>query len=81
VQIFNTILQTRDAKIVIIPNSQAIGDAVINYNMVTKKRIEVTVGISYSDSIDKAREVMHKVADESEYVLHDDGVIIAVKEL
>jgi small conductance mechanosensitive channel len=24
---------------------------------------------------------MHKVADESEYVLHDDGVIIAVKEL
>lgn len=81
VQIFNTILQTRDAKIVIIPNSDAIGAAVINYDMVHKKRIEVTVWISYSDSIDRAREVMHKVADESEYVLHDEWVIIAVKEL
>ncbi len=81
VQIFNTIIQTRDARIVIIPNSDAISGAVINYNMVGKKRIEMTVGISYSDSIDKAREVMHKVADDSDYVLHDEWVVIAVKEL
>lgn len=81
VQIFNTILETVDAKTIIIPNSHAIGSSIINLSMVNKKRVDIDVGISYSDSIDFAREVMHKVADANEMVLHDEGVTIAVKEL
>jgi len=81
VQIFNTILETRDSKIVVIPNSQAIWEPVINYNTVIKKRVEITVWISYGDSIDRAREVMLQVAKDSKYVLQNEEVLAAVKEL
>ena len=81
VQIFNTIMETRDSKIVVIPNSLAIWEPVINYNTVVKKRIEVSVWISYSDSIDRAREVMFQVAKDSKYVLQNEEVLAAVKEL
>jgi small conductance mechanosensitive channel len=37
VQIFNTILETVDAKTIIIPNSEAIGSSIINLSMVNKK--------------------------------------------
>ena len=81
VQIFNTILETVDARTIIIPNSEAIGSSIINLSMVDKKRVDISVGISYSDSIDKAREVLHKVADANDMVLHDEGVTIGVTEL
>ncbi len=81
VQIFNTIVETPDAKTVIIPNSEAIGSSIVNYSMESKKRVDIDVGIGYGDSIDKAREVMHKVADDNKYVLHNEGITIAVKEL
>lgn len=81
VQIFNTILETVDAKTIIIPNSQAIGSSITNLSMVSKKRVDIDVGIAYTDSIDFAREVMQKVADDNKMVIHKDGVTIAVKEL
>lgn len=81
VQIFNTLLETVDAKTIIIPNSQAIGSSIVNYSMLEKKRVDIDVGISYGDSIDKAREILHEVADKNAFVLHDEGVTIGVKEL
>ena len=81
VQIFNTILETVDARTIIIPNSEAIGSSIINLSMVNKKRVDISVGISYSDSIDKAREVLHKVADANDMVLHDEWVTIGITEL
>lgn len=81
VQIFNTILSTPQGRIIIIPNSEAIGSSIINMSMVDKKRVDLGIGISYSDSIDKAREVLHKVADASDIVLHDEWVNIGVQEL
>jgi len=81
VQIFNTILETPQGRTIIIPNSEAIGSSIVNMSTVDKKRIDLAVGISYSDSIDKAREVLHKIADEEDIVLHDEGVNIWVQEL
>ncbi len=81
VQIFNTILKTVDAKTIIIPNSDAIGGSIINYSMEDKKRVDIDVGISYGDSIDLAREVLQKIADEDERVLEEEWVTIGVKEL
>lgn len=81
VQIFNTILQTVDAKIIIIPNAEAIGSSVVNFSMVKKKRIDLTIWIWYGDSIDRAREVMTEVAKKNKYVLQKEDVTIGVKEL
>jgi len=81
VQIFNTILKTVTAKTIIIPNSDAIGWSIVNFSMEKKKRVDINVGISYEDSIDKAREVLQKIADEEPMVLKKEWVTIGVKEL
>ncbi len=81
VQIFNTILKTIDAKTIIIPNSDAIGGSIVNFSMEEKRRIDLDVGISYSDSIDKAREVMQAIAKSEERILDKEWVTIVVKEL
>jgi len=81
VQIFNTILETPQGRTIIIPNSEAIGSSIVNMSTVDKKRIDLSVWISYWDSIDKAREVLHKIADEEDMVLHDEWVSIWVQEL
>lgn len=81
VQIFNTILETPQGRTIIIPNSEAIGSSIVNMSTVTKKRIDLSVGISYGDSIDKAREVLYKIADDEDMVMHDEGVSVGVLEL
>lgn len=81
VQIFNTILETVDAKTIIIPNSEAIGSSIVNLSMVSKKRVDIDVGISYSDSIDTAREVLTQVAQSNPMVLKNEDITIWVKEL
>ena len=81
VAIFNTILKTLDAKTIIIPNSQAIWGSITNFSMEDKKRVDLDIWIAYTDSIDKAREVMQSLADKEDRILDEEGVTIAVKEL
>ena len=81
VQIFNTILNTVDAKTIIIPNSDAIGGSIVNYSIEDKKRIDLDVGIAYTDSIDKAREVLLDVAQKDARVLNSEDQQVMVKSL
>lgn len=81
VQIFNTILNTVDAKTIIIPNSDAIGGSITNYSIEDKKRIDLDVGIAYTDSIDKAREVLLDVAQKDARVLNSEDQQVMVKSL
>jgi len=81
VQIFNTILQTPQGQTIIIPNSEAIGSSIVNMSTVEKKRVDLVVGISYSDSVDLAKETLEKIAKDSDIVLHDEGYTIWVCEL
>ena len=81
VQIFNTILETIDAKIIIIPNAEAIGSSIVNFSMKNTKRVDLSVWIWYWDSIDRAREVLEKVAKDNKFVINKEDVTIWVKSL
>lgn len=81
IQIFNTILLTPDNKKVIVPNGTATGDTITNISGQGKIRVDMTFGIGYTDDIDKARQVIQKVADSCPQVLKDIPVDIFVSEL
>lgn len=81
VQIFNTILTTLDNKTIIIPNSDAIGWAIINYSMQKHRRIDLEIWISYSDNIDTAKKVLQEIVDKEERIIDDLGHVIAVMSL
>jgi small conductance mechanosensitive channel len=81
IQIFNTILKTPDAKIIIIPNGGLANGSMINYSAEEKRRVDWTFGIGYGDKIETARKVLKGLMDADERVLKDPEVFIAVSEL
>lgn len=52
--LFATEFETFDGLYVMVPNSQLIGRAIKNYSRLPYRRLDIKVGISYADDIDKA---------------------------
>ncbi|MEZ5041360.1 MAG: mechanosensitive ion channel [Saprospiraceae bacterium] len=79
IQIFNTVLQTLDNKRIIVPNGVVTSNVITNISGQGIIGVELTYGISYKDSIDKAREVILKVGKECPYIIEDpaQGVVVA----
>jgi small conductance mechanosensitive channel len=77
--IFNTILVTLDNKKVIVPNGTVGSNIITNISGQGIIGVELTYGIGYNDSIDKAREVILAVGKECPWILDDpkQGVVVA----
>ncbi len=81
IYIFNTLLLTGDKKSVLIPNSDIISSSIINYSSERKRRIDLVIGISYDDDIDKAKKVLDDIAQNDSSIIYKDWVTIWVCEL
>lgn len=81
IQIFATTLITPDNKTVIIPNAKLTGDNIVNYTVKGTRRVDLEVGVSYSDDLDKVRKVLQDIANADGRILNAPAPMIAVKEL
>lgn len=80
IHIFNTILETPDKKIIIIPNSDISNASMINYSQ-NKRRVDLQIGVSYWDDIDKVKEILKEIAESDERIIIEDGLTIMLNEL
>lgn len=71
IRFMNTVITTADNKRVIIPNSHLTTNEIVNFSAEDKRRIDLSFSISYSDDIEKARQVILSVAKETNGVLSD----------
>ena len=69
--IFATILKTADGIFIYIPNGSLLGAAITNFSRNAIRRIDITVGISYSDDITKSLSIAQKLLEEDGRVLKD----------
>jgi len=69
--LFATELETFDGVYVLVPNRQLFDSAITNYSRLPFRRIDVPVGISYQDDIEKALAVAMDVLKSDERVLTD----------
>ncbi len=81
VGLFNTVLHTPDNQKIIIPNSKILGDIITNITANDKRRIDLVVGISYEDDIDKAKAILWELAAKDSRILKDPATTVAVAEL
>lgn len=58
IQIFSTIITTPDNKSIIIPNGGLSTGSINNYSREDYRRVDWSVGISYGDDVDTAREAI-----------------------
>ena len=81
VQILTTILKTGDNKQVIVPNSQIMNSIITNYSANDTRRVDMVVGVSYDDDLDKVRKTLEDIVSADDRVLADPPLMIAVSEL
>ena len=81
VQILTTILKTPDNKQIIVPNSQIMDSIITNYSAKDTRRVDMVVGVSYEDDLDKVHKVLKELVAAEERILDDPACTIAVSEL
>ena len=81
VQILTTILHTGDNKQVIVPNGQVMGSVITNYSANDKRRVDMVIGVSYSDDLDKVRKTLEEIVAAEDRVLDEPAHTIAVSQL
>jgi len=81
IQIFNTVLDHFDGRRVVVPNSKLTGDNISNFSDIQKRRVDLVFGISYSDNMKKAKEVLEGIVKSDSRVLKDPAPTVAVSEL
>ena len=81
VQILTTILKTPDNKQIIVPNSQIMGSTITNYSANDTRRVDLVIGVSYDDDIDKVRREIEAVIADDDRILDEPAPLIAVSEL
>jgi small conductance mechanosensitive channel len=81
IHVFTTTMTTPDNIRIIVPNSKITGDSITNYTAEKQRRIDLSIGVSYSDDIDKVTAVLNDVVTGFAGVLKDPVPQIAVAEM
>lgn len=80
IQIFNTTLRTYDARKIIVPNTELATKSLVNHFNLPQRRVTIEVGLAYGMSVEKAKEVLLRVAAENPLVLHEPKAPFATLE-
>lgn len=78
--LFVTRLTTFDGIFVAVPNSKLWSNAVTNYSKLPTRRLDLPIGISYDDDIDKAVSVLTGLIKADGRTLGDPAAKVVVKD-
>ena len=69
--LFSTEFRTGQGICIFVPNAALWGSSITNYSRNDTRRVDVVVGISYDDDIDKARETLLGLMNGDDRILDD----------
>ncbi len=81
ISIFTTSLKTGDNKQVIVPNNAITGGTITNYSAKKTRRVDLVIGVSYDDDLQKVKRVLGEILAAEDRILPDPDPVIAVSEL
>lgn len=80
ISILYTTLVSPDNIVIILPNSTLLNNPVMNYSVKDTRRLEIKLGISYSDDVDKALEILKEMLETEPLILKDQEILVEVQE-
>lgn len=81
IQIFSTKMKSPDNREIIVPNGQIISSTITNYSAKETRRIDLVIGVSYTDDLKKVRAVLEDILKQEERILVDPEPTIGLLEL
>ena len=81
IQIFYTIVNTFDNKVVYLPNGSLANSDMTNLSQEEDRRNEWMIGIGYGDDVDKAKKIIRRLIDEDKRIFQDPEPFLALHSL
>ncbi|MEM9314124.1 MAG: mechanosensitive ion channel domain-containing protein, partial [Pseudomonadota bacterium] len=81
ISIFTTVMTTPDNKEIIVPNGAIIGGNITNFSARPTRRVDMVFGVSYSDDLRKARQLLEEIVAADSRILAEPEAVITVGEL
>lgn len=78
ISILYTTLVTPENLVVILPNSALLNNPVINYSVKDTRRLDIKVGISYNDDVEKVQKVVKEMLVSEPLILKDQEIVVEV---
>jgi small conductance mechanosensitive channel len=79
--IFSTVVKTADNAVVTVPNSLIYAGTITNFTAEPRRRFDMTISVSYDDSIAHAKALLAEVLKDDKRVLAAPAPEIVVNEL
>jgi small conductance mechanosensitive channel len=79
ITILYTIVTTPDDNTAVIPNGQVANNKVINFTKENNRRIDLLVGISYSQDIDQAKQVILDALNSEPLILDSPAPFVGIE--
>jgi len=81
IRIFSIQLLTPDNKEITLPNSSVMNGSITNYSSKEKRRVDLTIGVSYDAHLPDVRNLLEEIVANESLVLQDEANMVAVSEL
>jgi small conductance mechanosensitive channel len=81
IELLSTVILKPDNRTVVLPNAKLRGDAITNYSTQGTLRADATFPISYSDDLQRAKEILHVVVADDVRIMKEPAPQIVVQEL
>lgn len=81
ISLFMTELLTVDNRAILIPNGELANSPVVNVTHETKRRLDLSVGISYQSDLRKAKDILQILLEKDPDVMQDQPIQVFVDSL
>ena len=78
---FQTRMRTTDNREITVPNSRIYGEVITNYTARKTRRVDLDIGISYADDIQKTKKLLTKILEQDDRLHREPPPIIWVSDL
>ena len=81
IQIFHTVVQALDGKLIHLPNGALSSGNITNYSQPETRMVEWVIGVEYGTDVDTARQTVLELLQADKRVLKDPTPVVWLKEL
>lgn len=81
IQMFHTIINTADNKVIYVPNGSLSSGVVTNFSKQPLRRVDWTIGVEYDTDYDRVKQVIEQVLAQDARILNDPAPFIALAAL
>lgn len=72
----DTVMETFQGETVIIPNKEVFQNAIKNYSYINKRRLDLSVGVSYGDDLAKVQQITLDAVKDIEELSKEDKITV-----